>query len=474
VRRLGKLEVWRPGRGLGHLIRVWDEAFCLGYSLRRPKQGLGRLIRVWDEAFCLGYSLRRPGRGLGRLARVFLFSLICFALGCTGSGMAAIAVSAAADGPKFIELADSEFSEVTAEAIVKLPPLDSHERAMLGHLVRCMALGPAEYSRGDLMAITGGRIIRCQVMPDHLMIEVPAYKEDMAGAISVLAEVLRSPRLDDGNSDGAREDTDPWESILHGPFTSSDGKKLRSGELEEFYHRIFRPETVTVAVSGPFASDAAQRVWDQKIAGWVAPKLLRPWPAPQALPNPAPVIGAFELDGPAINPDSSDLGSSILSLFALGCGKGGSLHRLAREQDAFSYRQEAILWPSNDGWIPRLVVAAADLKDPQTAGEELKKQLLADVDSWTEADRSRAVGLAEGVLLRGVPLSPFYFHADRPVTGSITDRPFLEAYWLSKTGNPWSAAQVVSRLQGVSLAALKASATRMLSLSQLVVRSPKP
>jgi hypothetical protein len=375
--------------------------------------------------------------------------------------------------PKFLELADPEFTEVTADAIVKLPPLDSHGRAMLGRLLQTISLGPREYSHGDLMAITGGRIIRCDVMADHLTIEVPAFKEDLAGAISVLGEVLRNARLDDSGAVLASGDSDPWASVLHGPYTSADGLKLRKGELEEFYHHVFRPEAVTVAVSGPFASDAAQKAWDQKMADWVVPRSARPLAPPDPIPSTSPIIGAIELDGPEISPDSADLSSSLLSLFALGSGKGGSLFRLAREEDALSYRQEAILWPTAKGWLPRLLVASADLKDGQAAGEKLKKQLLADVSAWTETDRLRAAGLAEGVLLRGVPLSPFYFRPDRPVTGSAEDRAYIEAYWLSKTGLPWNPAGLVDGMKGVSLEALKASAAKLLTNSRLVVQVAK-
>ncbi len=375
--------------------------------------------------------------------------------------------------PKFIELSDPGLSEVTVEAIVKLPALDNHERAMLDRLARSIPMGPAEYSQNDLMAITGGRVVRCDIMPDCLVIEIPAFKEDLVGAISVLAGVLRNARIDDSSTLTSGNEPDPWTSVIHGPLAPQDGYKLRKGELAEFYHRVFRPESVTVAVSGPFASDEAQKEWDRKIDGWQLPNLIRAWPLPDPLPDSSPSIGAIELDGPEISPDSPNLNSSLLALFALGCGKGGSLYRIAREKDGLSYRQEAVLWPTTTGWVPRLVVAASDQKDPDGAAAQLKIDLIADVSKWTEADRLRASGLATGVLERGVPLSPFYFQSDGPVTGSVYNRAFLEAYWLSKTGTPWNAEGMAERLRGVSLEALKAAAYEMLTHAQLLVKRPK-
>jgi hypothetical protein len=369
---------------------------------------------------------------------------------------------------KFIEISDPTLPEIDVEAVLKLPALDRHERAMLDVLVKAVPGGPPEYGIRDIMATTDGRLIHCEAMPDHLTIEFPADKEELTGAVNILSGILRNLQMPDKLPDPAPEDNDPWTSILHGPLTGPDGIKLRPGELLEFYQHIFRPEFLAVTFSGPFAQDAAANAWQKKTSDWEVPKPIHALPAPEPLSDWAPTIGTFELDGPEITPDSPSVASSLLSLFALGCGKGGSLFRISRQKDGFSYRQEAVLWPTATGWTPRLVVAAANLTDLDGAAEQLKKDLLADVARWTEADRLRAAGLAEGVLLRGVPLSPFYFRTGRPVTGSPGDRAFLEAYWATKTGQNWNPSELAGRLRGVSLEALKVAATTLLNESVLV------
>lgn len=374
-----------------------------------------------------------------------------------------------ASRPQFLELPNPAYAELQVAAVVKLPPLDAHERAMLARIVRTLRLGPAEYGRRDLMAMTGGEPVRCDPMDDCLSLSFPASKDDLAGAVGALAEMLQRPRSGDSGTNENPQPPDPWESILHGPYAGPDSLKIRPGELDDFFHQIFRPDAVTVAVSGPFQPGAAQALWEQKTLGWKPPRVPRTWQTAAPDPPPEPMIAAVELDGPEIAADARDLPTSVLAMFALGCGKGASLFRVAREQDGLSYRQESLLWPAPGGWTPRLVVASAGLKDGAAVGEQLRKQLLDDVAAWTESDRQRAAGLAAGVLMDGCPLSPFYFQPDGPVVGSAGDRAFLEAYWMAKTGQPWNPEALTIRLKGVSLDALKAEATRLLKASQVRV-----
>jgi hypothetical protein len=54
-----------------------------------------------------------------------------------------------------------------------------------------------------------------------------------------------------------------------------------------------------------------------------------------------------------------------------------------------SYRQEAFLWPSRNGWTPRIFLTGADPVSRAQA-EQLRERLIANASAWTDADLVRA------------------------------------------------------------------------------------
>jgi hypothetical protein len=373
---------------------------------------------------------------------------------------------------RFIELPDASDGEVRVEAVIKLPPMDDFDRADLQMVVNAVARKPAVYTKNDLLTITQGRLVQCEVMADHLRIDIPAAADNVVGAIDLLSEILTGATIDEQEATPNDSVDDPWEQALHGSFYAPLRHKRTHDELNELLHFIVRPERLTVAVAGPFVPGLARQQWQTKMTGWDPPattaphftgRLSKTWPVHAQ---------SLEIAGPEIAADSPDLPAEILALYALGCGKGGSLHRVAREKDGLSYRQEAVLWPTETGFVPRLIVAAIGVSDPDSHLAELHDQLIADIDAWTESDRARAIGMAEGSLQRGAPISPLYFSPDHPMRGSLGDQTFLEAYWISKTSVRWEPESMMEEIRNVSLPNLKEAAMKILTSGQLIVRKP--
>jgi hypothetical protein len=153
-------------------------------------------------------------------------------------------------------------------------------------------------------------------------------------------------------------------------------------------------------------------------------------------------------------------------MVALGSGKGSSLFRVVRDGMNLSYRQDALLWPSAFGWKPFLVIGMEPQPDEasyRAKAEEVRQALLKDVESWTEANRQRAVGYAGALVTRGGDASPLFFRYGGPLATDVTGRTRMAAYWMSKTGSAWNPEALASSFASIPLEELKAEATAMLS-----------
>ena len=90
--------------------------------------------------------------------------------------------------------------------------------------------------------------------------------------------------------------------------------------------------------------------------------------------------------------------------------------------------------------------------------KNMKQELTDAVVTWTDADLARAKGMDEGILMRGLPMSPLYFNEYWPLTDSLQDRTFMAAYWPMKTGQVWDSAKLLAQMCQVPLPVLKQSA----------------
>jgi hypothetical protein len=121
-----------------------------------------------------------------------------------------------------------------------------------------------------------------------------------------------------------------------------------------------------------------------------------------------------------------------------------------------------MLTPAVGGFLPRLLMATNDATPPFELAASMKEELTKAVGEWTEADVSRARGMAEGILFRGLEMSPFYFNPSWPVGTSLHDRTFMTAYWPMKTGSDWNPRKLMGQMALASVDDVKAAATDML------------
>lgn len=387
--------------------------------------------------------------------------------------LAALAYGVMVQSSHVLEMPDPTAEVVTIQAVVKLPELSWKQRNLLKVVAGTMGGDTTTYSRNQIadLAARVGQRLRVTVMEDHLRVSYQVLAPDFKNGIAMVASVLRESTPKEEELQSSIENLQFrqlgfWAEALDG--MAFDTPRYTARELDDLKTLVFRPENTTVAISGKFEPGQATARWGELEFFW-KPK---PIPRPDRDNSPSKSLtkldgslSVIELRGPAFSAKDAAFPTRLLTLFALGTGKGASLFRIAREKLGWSYRQESVLWPTRDGFAPRLIVAQSQADEIDKRAETLRTELLEDVKGWTEDDRKRALGMAEMTLMRNAEVSPLYFLPNRPLTNYFEDAAFLNAYWQMKAGEPWNPAGLFGRMTFVSLEDLKASAQEMLASS---------
>jgi len=368
---------------------------------------------------------------------------------------------------RVIESVEPQANRVSIQALVKIPSLGSIDMAKLNVIVQAIPKQTQDYPRREMLMVTDGEQVRCELTPDHIRFVVNIPPGRVKTGLGVMAALLENATLTQENLDAAALEKpipDYWSAALDPVELPT--VKVNAAEAQVLYHRVFRPERVLLTVGGKFTSGEAEQEWTNRMDHWQVerePKGFFDVSEPkERIRNPGPVTTIDLVAAPVTSGDAA-LPSRILSLFALGVGKGSSLFRVVRQKRGWSYRQDAILSPTKDGWVPRLLIASIPTDDTAVRVKTIKADLLEDIGSWTMATRARAIGMAEAVLANHVPYSPLYVLGNSPVGFSLEDRTFLAGYWLMKTGQAWDPAALIDSMKKVSLEDLKEQATAILT-----------
>ncbi len=374
--------------------------------------------------------------------------------------------------PSVVEYREPGAQEVSIQLIARLPRPTERQVNAEDDLVAELARDVDGYSHHDMMMVTNGGRIRVSAGPGYLLVAFKTPPTSWRAGLSLMAALAKDSKLTPPEKPIVRS-PDAWTFALN-PVVHS--RTPKPGDVEALYRAVFRPDNITLAVGGPVVAGAATADWQKRMANWSAPRLIvnRYDEFPKAPAKSPTSLDAIGLKGPPFGAGDAALPTRVLALFALGSGKGASLFRIARQKLQYSYRQEALLYPDPEGWRMRIQL----LKKPQldAAGPMaiLRPELIEDVSNWTEADRMRALGMAEAVFMRDVDFSPFAFGPDGAIPGTLEGRTFLRAYWQMKTGTPWDAPSFMTLMRSVQLDDLKASATEFLTQAQATTLPASP
>ncbi len=358
--------------------------------------------------------------------------------------------------PKAVFLSEPDAGWISAQLFVPLEGLSQEDRRALRCLAEVVAEGSRTISRPELLYLTSsGERPRATLEPDHLRLRLGVGKGELRTALRLMRELMTEARLEEASLLHAIEAAPPsrevWNEALQGSLAVSPD--LTPRYLRALYPRAFDPAKAVLAVGGPFDAAEAQAIWRQEWSHWSPPRLPR---LDRLKPVPAPglEVGLVDLKGPEKRLTEVDLGRTLTLVTALGVGKGSAMHRALREARGWSYRQEALLTPSERGMRVRLLVATG------RSSEEVRSALREAVAAWEEADLARAKGFARAGLSGVVPWGGLRFGGG--ALSSLEGRTFWAGYWPLKTGREWAPERVREGIDSVTLEALRAEAATLL------------
>jgi hypothetical protein len=386
--------------------------------------------------------------------------------------IAAIAVQSSG----FVAKPDPSADFVSLQAVVRLPELDERNRTILTLVVARLGKETASYGGSQMADIANraGSRLRVTAMEDHVRISMGVVPADALTGIRMLASVLKESRLSPQDLQNAADDFtfrrhSYWQEALNRyPFKL---QTYRQDDVQAFVAGVLRPENVTLGVAGKVNSDACKEAWEQSISDW------RPGAKPRSLGSSVRPVArmlsdkasVIEFEGSEIVAGDADFSTKLLALCALGTGKSSSLWRVCREALGLSYRQESVLTPTANGFVPRLIIVHSGNDELDANAAKARDLLLADIKSWSADDRRRAIGMSESFLIRDGDLSPLYFSPSDIVGSDLADNIFLAAYWKQKTGQDWNPHQLVGRMGFIELEDLKAAAEKLVSGSRTLI-----
>ena len=381
-----------------------------------------------------------------------------------------LAVVAALQSVHIVEAVMPGERFVCVQAVALLPPVGPRTRAALEVLAECIAEGTREYTPGQLLlyALQGGDRIRCSVSSDSIQVKVTLPAGQLANAAALLESVLRRPTLNPDLLARVAQakpfvTQDPWDLALHD--YAPDFGKLQPGDVEEVRRRVFQPSRVWIAAAGGFKPGEAREALAKRFGEWTDDAMPRPFVdgVPVAPSAGLGGVAVHTLVAPTVPSRDVALPQTLLAIYALGAGKGSSMHRVVREKLGLSYRQEALLRGMPEGFSPRFLFARTGHEGEGDLLEKVRAALLDDVKAWGERDRVRALGVAKGVLAGRLPLDPLSIGESGPAPPGVEGRAFLAAYWPMKTGAPYDQARLAALMSSVRLVDLKEDATTMLT-----------
>lgn len=383
--------------------------------------------------------------------------------------MAAIAIAQTTPTvPVFEKPVIGEFN-VAFQAVVTYEPRGREDAANWEILGRTLLAGTQDYSGSEiqLYGSQAGFRPRVLVMPGYMRVEMvapPRFADEVA---KIMTQVLISPNLNDLQVNRAKESafevpTDAFLGSLR--MQEPDFEKVTHETVQVLWARTFQPSNMKIYVGGNVEVGEVPEIVRQQCREWRPEKpSLRFTPQlPVDLPTDLTGTGSYELRGEVLKPNSLFSSARFLAVVALGVGKDCSMHRVLREEKGWSYRNEGILYPTKEGWVPRLVMLR-DGPEGVELLEQMRQALIKDVDSWNEQTLARAIVLGRESLNGKMPWSPVWVDDQRPMTDSLVDQLALFGYLDMVESADVSIGTWVKTLENVDLEVLKEQAKEMLT-----------
>ena len=364
---------------------------------------------------------------------------------------------------------------VVVQAYLKAPEMTERETAAWQVLGKLLLEGTIEHTPQTIREYgsQAGVPPKVVTMRDYLRLQIVLPKSGLSLAGEFVYAILTRPALRE--QDVARaieqlqaEEPPPWIVAMDGLDYRYD--RLRAGDVRRVWERALRPENLSFVVGGGIEPGAGQEELQARFERWTP---LRDAGSPRADPRPRPrlsvsgEVSTFMLTGPTLTPASASSAARLLAVFALGVGKDGSMHRVLREELGLSYLQGAILWPTKDGWSPRLFMVRKTEDGEAKYAAVMRDALLKDIEQWDEGTVLRAQAMAEAAFTRDLAGSPVWLDQEGPMAQSLADRCAWRGYLEMIGSGALRESVLVSAMRNVDLDQLREQATEFLDQANL-------
>ncbi|MBS1721730.1 MAG: insulinase family protein [Armatimonadetes bacterium] len=378
---------------------------------------------------------------------------------------------AASTPPRVTEVVEPKARTVVVQAYIPAPPqMSDREAAAWSVLADALYDGSEEFSRDRLRdyATQAGEPLSIEAWPDFIKIQVTEPEGGMTVAALIVESLcLRASLTDEAVQQSVlrlrRRQLAPWSEALFDldlPFA-----KVTTELVRNVYKNAFVPRSMSFVVGGAIEAGKgeAEIVKRFDVPAEFPPRRTRfDFAARQRLAHSANVA-TLEWRGAPMKPSDKDYVAKCLGVVALGVGKESALFRVAREAEGKTYRQEAVLWPTAQGWAPRFLCARTGEKDTSEL-TALREALLRDIETWDEGTLARTRAMLSSSREGWNPLSPFWTSLAGPMRDELADRCSLAGIE-QLSGTPG----IVLDSSATTLAELKDAASSLLEKAGVVL-----
>ena len=352
--------------------------------------------------------------------------------------------------PPVIEIPDASSPIVRIEAMIKLPPLDSAQKYWLHQA----AINATQTTQGYTPKVifdtlSPGYGLNIKVLPDYLRVGYAVPPQNLQSGLRMMNSFLTEPEFEERNISSVPlpEAKSGWERFL--VTHQLQPYRFRIEDLKNMWRHVVTPQNTVIGVGGAFRSGSANEMFSEMGLQWSVVSPIRTAPRPFAPRPEAPQKQGFlMLSAPVKRAQAVHLVAATL----LGGGKESPLWKVAREELALSYRQEAFLIPVASGWEFRIAIGS-DAEGVKQS-ELLRKNLLSAVEKLDPADLKRAQTSLRSALIDGLGEVPIEYGADA-FSGAL--------YWQLKEGKAWMPADMNGQVQEVTLDQAKKYLQELLS-----------
>lgn len=369
---------------------------------------------------------------------------------------------------ELIEVPSPAESKITLEAYVRLPELSNAHLYVLTKATAAAVRQTSKFPPRSVRAVfSPGYGPRYSVTGNGIRIGFTVEPDNWKTGLSLMQSILTEPVF---LSDLDREPDATVKSPIDRFYQIGDVFKrdFNPRGVLPMWYSLVNSKTVTVAISGPFATGEPTKRWESYASGWT-----------NSGRNNLQVNTKTEFP-PARNTDdrivmleSASLQEPIapltLAATILGVGRDSILFRLCREEMKISYQQEAIVLPDRKNWRLRVGVFTDQKNTDPVVLLKLKDELKKSINALSESDVQRALGAAKGALQYQQRTLPIIIGNPGELPSDPASRLHFDLVWRTIEGKRFEPSSLISDMNTVGLEKVKSLLNRFIDSCELSI-----